>query len=183
MSHQDIFEIFSMPDPSDAKPEPRVVHAPPPAWATLEDAVAFVQANLDDGVECPCCNQYARRYKRRFNATMTRSLIWLVREWEDNGNTWVEVPKHGPRWLVRSNQLPTVRWWGLVKRPPSNDPALKHEGLWCPTQKGVDFAHGRIKVPERAVTYRGVVEDLIGKDVAVQDTLGKKFNYAELMST
>jgi hypothetical protein len=154
----------------------------PLIFATLDDAVEFVQAHLDDGVECPCCKGFVRRYKRKFNATMSRSLIWLVRAWETNGNNWVDVPKTAPRWLVRSNQLPTVRWWGMVERPPSGDSAQKHSGLWRPTQKGVDFAHGLIKVPERAVTFHGVVEDLVGQDVSVKETLGTKFDYGELMS-
>ena len=32
--------------------------------------------------------------------------------------------------LVRSNQLPTIRWWNLAQRPKdTNDPDLKHSGV------------------------------------------------------
>lgn len=149
---------------------------------SLDDAIAYVQAHLDDGVTCPCCQKFARRYRRKFNATMARSLIWLVRSWEDNGKNWVDVPKTAPRWLVRSNQLPTVRWWDMVERPYNTDSTKKHSGLWRPTERGVEFAHKRLRVPEQAVTYNGEVEGLVGDSIWITDALGTKFDYSEIMS-
>ena len=151
--------------------------------ASLEEAIAYVRANLDDGVRCPCCDKYARRYRRSFNSTMARSLLWLVVEWDKNSQVgWVDVPKAGPRWLVKSNQLPTVRWWGMVERPPdTEDSALKHSGLWRPTDLGVRFALRQVRVPSKAVTYDGQVEGLEGDEITIVDALGKKFDYAELM--
>jgi hypothetical protein len=95
----------------------------------------------------------------------------------------VDVPKAAPRWVVRSNQLPTVRWWGLVERPVNTDSSRKHSGLWRPTERGVQFAHKMIQVPEQAVTYNGVVEGLVGDPLWITDTLGTKFDYGDLMSS
>ena len=39
---------------------------------TLADAVSHLKANLDDGLHCPCCGQYARRYKRSLYRTCPR---------------------------------------------------------------------------------------------------------------
>jgi len=148
---------------------------------SLDEARKKLYTQLDEGSICPCCDQYARRYRRKFNSTMARSLIWLVQEWRNSDLPWVDVAKTAPRWLVKSNQLPTVRWWGLVQRPISDDPTRKHLGLWQPTKKGALFASNLIKLPSHAVTYRGEVEDLVGDLVNIQDALGKHFDYSEIM--
>jgi len=148
----------------------------------LREAREELFTRLDDGVRCPCCDQYARRYRRNFNSTMARSLLWLVKSWlhREDGK-WIDVPRNAPRWLVRSNQLPTVRWWGLVERPPSDDPKRKHSGLWQPTPSGVAFAQGTLLIPAKAVTYRGIVEGFEGQEITVKQALGKHFDYAEIM--
>ena len=149
---------------------------------TLAQARADLRSRLDDGSICPCCDKYARRYRRRFNSTMSRSLIWLVRSWEAKGSEgWIDVPAVAPRWVVRSNQLPTIRWWSLAERPPNDDPLLKHSGLWRPTKNGVAFAHRRTHIQDTAVTYNGNVEAISGAYVDIVDTLGIRFNYAEMM--
>jgi hypothetical protein len=148
---------------------------------TLQEARQLVQRNIESGIVCPCCRKYARAYSRNFNGTMAKGLIWLVQQWSIH-QTWIDVPKTAPRWLVRSNQLPTVRWWGLAKRPAeSRNSTLKHSGLWEPTQKGIDFVLKKIKIPLQARTYDGKVTDLVGKEVSIVDTLGIKFDYLQLM--
>ncbi len=149
----------------------------------LQDARDYVKNNLDDGIICPCCNKYTRRYKRKFNSTMARSLLWLVKTYLNNKPyNFIDVPKDGPRWLVRSNQLATIRWWDLAQRPINEDnPDLKHSGLWKPTEKGINFVFRRIRIPEVAVTYDGNLQELSGNLVSIEDTLGTKFSYAEIM--
>ena len=149
---------------------------------TLEDARMMLKSSLDEGAICPCCDQYARRYRRKFNSTMGRSLLWLVNQWMEIGGGWVDVPKHGPRWLVRSNQLPTVRWWSLIERAPNDNPKIKHSGLWAPTQEGIDFALGRTRIPSYATTYGGEVLWLDGSLSTIHETLGRHFDYSEIMT-
>ena len=172
----DFFDLF------DEKTARKGVVPSVEAGSSLEDSIEYVGQNLDDGVRCPFCKKYVRRYRRSFNATMARSLIWLVRAWEDAGQDWVDVPKAGPRWVVKSNQLPTVRWWGLVERPSdSGSSKRKHSGLWRPTERGVQFALRQIQVPAKAVTFDGEVEGYEGGEISVLDALGKDFDYSELM--
>ena len=155
---------------------------------TLDLAVDILRdrlsAQLDDGARCPCCDKYVRRYRRKFNSSMARSLIWLVREWQSGRHTagWIDVPNSAPRWLLRTNQLPTVRWWGLIERS-SDDPnaAIKHSGYWRPTPMGELFAEHRITVPKTAVTYNGEVVSFEGGSCWIDECLGVKFNYSELM--
>jgi len=151
----------------------------------LSEARKELRDNLDDGIRCPCCDKYARRYRRRFNSTMARSLIWLVRASKNPRVDWpmfVDVPKYGPRELVRSNQLPTVRWWGMVEREGNQNPELKHSGMWRPTSVGISFAMNERMVESTAVTYDGELETLEGELISIDDALGKKFSYAEIMS-
>jgi hypothetical protein len=46
-------------------------------FVLLDDAKAELEAKLDEGVECPCCGQLAKRYERKLYSTMARQLIWF----------------------------------------------------------------------------------------------------------
>lgn len=134
-----------------------------------------------DGGHCPCCTRWGKVYARNINETMCRSLIWLTKA-RANEHGWVDVPETAPRWLVRSNQLPTLRWWNLVERIPSKNPDAKHSGLWRPTDLGRSFAMCNAAVPKTAYTYKGEVEYMSDDTVVITDCFGKKFSYAEVMN-
>jgi hypothetical protein len=85
-----------------------------------------------------------------------------------------------PRWLVRSNQLPTLRWWGLVERHGNDDPTQKHSGLWRATPKGVEFVRARIVVPKKVYTYNAEPLEFGDEMVGIKDCIDK-FSYAEVM--
>ena len=149
----------------------------------LSDARKEVMAALDEGIICPCCDKYVRQYKRKFNSTMARSLMWLVQTHMNIDDDWVNVPYIAPRWLVQTNQLPTVRWWGLIERHPNTDSATKHSGLWRPTQSGIDFAYKKSKIIASAITYNGNVTGFTGDEITIEDALGETFDYSEMMAT
>ncbi len=50
-----------------------------PQRDTLAEAIAEVRAKLDDGVTCPCCKQFAKRYRRKIHATMAACMIVMRR--------------------------------------------------------------------------------------------------------
>lgn len=158
--------------------------APPRAKKkTLEEARAEIQSSLDDGIVCPCCDKYVRRYRRKFNASMSRALIWLYRAALDSDSGWVDVPKMAPRWLVRTNQLPSVRWWGLIERHPNTDGATKHSGLWRVTEAGRSFVQSELKLKSTVVTYNGSPVGFEGNEIYIRESLGTKFDYSELMGS
>ena len=151
--------------------------------STLDAAITPLNANLDDGVPCPVCRGYARRYRRKFNASMARSLCWLVRV-SGSKRQWVDVPNVAPSWLVRTNQLPTVRWWDLIERRPNDDdPRVKHSGFWRPTQDGINVVLNNYTIPSTVVTYKGDVQGYEGERITIRNALGVRFNYAEIMGT
>jgi hypothetical protein len=135
-----------------------------------------------DGTHCPVCDRWGRIYGRNINRTMAYSLLWLLSASSDEEN-WVDVPNTAPRSIVRSNQLPTLRWWGLVERLDSDDPTFKHSGMWKVSQKGIDFAHSRIRVPHKVFTYNGEVEAFSMNEVFISECFQDNFDYQEVMNS
>lgn len=134
-----------------------------------------------DGGHCPCCDRWGKVYKRNINETMARSVIWLAGA-PCGAEGWVDVPSNAPRWLVRSNQLATLRWWGLVeRREPSEGEDKKYSGMWRCTELGKQWIAGNAKVHQSVWTYAGEVESLDGPMVSVSDCLGQHFSYQETM--
>lgn len=135
-----------------------------------------------EGGYCPVCARWGKIYGRSLNETMARSLIWLVATPLVNG--WVDVPVKAPRWLVRSNQLPTLKWWGLVERHPSDsDSKIKHSGLWRPTDLGYEFASARKRVPKKVFTYNDEVEGHSTETVSIDQCFKHHFDYQEVMNS
>ena len=135
-----------------------------------------------DGGHCPVCARWGRIYGRAINETMARSIIWLASAPMDNG--WVNIPATAPRWLVRSNQLPTLKWWGLVERCPNEkDSKVKHSGLWRPTALGYDFVNTGARVPKKVFTYNDQVEAHSTETVAIYQCFKQQFDYQEVMNT
>lgn len=146
----------------------------------LSDARASLFSALDDGTVCPCCDKWCKRYKRGFNATMARGLIWLVLE--AAGDCWVNV-QTAPNFVLRSKQLQTTRLWGLVEPSPDNEDATtKSSGLWRPTAGGVAFVHLQARIPRYVYEYRSVVQATSDDDtITIVEALGEGFDYRELM--
>ena len=136
-----------------------------------------------DGGYCPICDKWGKISGIRINATMARSLIWLCRFHNDTADAWVNVPLYGPRWLVQSNQLPTLRRWGLVERCSTDDDSVtKHSGLWRPTAKGWDFYMGKISIPEKFYSYNNTVEGYSTNEVRIHECFATDFDYQAVMS-
>jgi hypothetical protein len=136
--------------------------------------------SIDEGGVCPVCNRYARRYRRSMNSTMAKSLQWLCRQ--GIPGEYIDVPNTAPSWLIRSNQLPTLRWWGLVERLASKDAKRKHSGMWRATEDGRRFANNESTVPKYAVTYGGECQGFEGEHISIPQTENIDFDYQEMMN-
>ena len=134
-----------------------------------------------DGGYCPCCDRWGKIYRRSINASMARSLLWLVQQ-PDRGDGWVHVPSVAPAWLLRSNQLATLHLWGLVMSFDPTESKLAASGLWRPTDLGLRFAQKMATAPKYAYVYNNQVEEFEGPQVTVEDCLGDKFDYHTLLA-
>jgi len=110
---------------------------------------------------------------------MARSLIWLA-TWTANDG-WCDVPNCAPKSIVRTNQLPTTRWWGLAERQPSGDSAIKHSGWWRVTDKGNQFARGMITIPKEVFTYNAEVLYFGCDLIHIKEAFKNQFDYEEVM--
>ena len=141
---------------------------------------AWKQTIKSDGGHCPVCDRWGRVYSRRINKTMMKSLIWLHQSSPTDG-PWTDIPLTAPRWLVRSNQLPTLRWWGLVERRTNDDLKKKHSGMWRVTTKGREFIAGTLRVPSMVFTYNGEPVGWSETQTAASDHF-EDFDYSEVMA-
>jgi hypothetical protein len=134
----------------------------------------------EDGGLCPCCDRHGKNYRRGINHTMAASIAWLSHMTTPDGE-FIRVPKTAPRFVLGSNQLPTMRWWDMCERKPSKDPAKKHSGQWRVTEKGVLFATNRLRVPKYVWTYNADVLSTEGPLVLISECIDS-FDYEEVMS-
>ena len=139
-----------------------------------------LREKLDEGTTCPCCGQYAKRYKRKLNSSMAAALCWM---WTANGYQWCNVPQTAPAWVLKAREYPKLAWWGLIEEKPKEDGQKgRTSGVWRVTQLGADFARSCVSVPRYAFVYNGQVEDFTtAAPVYIRSALGDRFDYAELM--
>ena len=143
---------------------------------TLQAARREIREQIDEGVTCPCCGQYAKRYKRAIYSTMARGLIWLVRESKRTPGGWVDI-KRAP---VRGGDYAKLGHWGMITQAEPSG-ASKRSGLWRPTEKGIQFAYSAIRVPSHVFLFNGTVDGWADTTVDIREALGHRFDYLELM--
>ena len=134
----------------------------------------------NDGGHCPVCDRWGKIYPRGINSTMARSLIWLA----SKGTEWVDVPNTAPTWVLRSNQLPTLRWWDMVERNDSNKKEeMKHSGMWRVTEYGRLFSQNKIQSPDKVFTYNGEVIGRSDSMTNIEQCFKQNFDYREVFDS
>lgn len=148
---------------------------------SLSQARELVEANVDDGVRCPCCDQLAKRYNRTIYGSMSVWLIRLYRIWLERDD-WVHVRDlSGASMASGSADFAKLRYWGLIEQKWNEDTKKRCSGFWRPTHNGVEFLHGRYLVQRHAVVYDDKFQRFKGDLISIHDTLGVEFDYRELM--
>lgn len=135
----------------------------------------------DEGCTCPLCGQYAKVYKRKINAGMAADLLRLYRL---NVHGMYNDYHHYTKFCNKSGggDFAKLVYWGLIESKPHTQDDKKSSGYWAITQRGIDFAEGKITVIERKHIYNGEMCGESGGQVTIRDALGKNFNYSELMN-
>jgi len=133
-----------------------------------------------DGGHCPCCGRWGKVYRRALNAPMARALLWLTHE-PHRGDGWTHVPSNAPQWLLRSMGLPKLQLGGLAENAVTKT-QLESSGLWKPTLKGIRFADDMGAVPKYVYVYDNTVRGFEGPDIGIEEALGSKYNYVEIMA-
>lgn len=143
---------------------------------TLEEAREWLRSQVDQGARCPCCNQFAKVYRRRINAGMAHSLIdmYLI-----GGRRWLHVPTAIG---ARSREEGKLAYWHLVEESTEPRGDGGRAGWWRVTDLGESFVLGEVRVAKYARIYDGRCLGLDSTEtVSIRDALGARFNYDELM--
>jgi hypothetical protein len=148
---------------------------PPPF--TLAAARADVRDGRADGIVCPCCDQYAKEYRRRLNAGMIHDLAAMYRA--GGTETYLHLPtllggRHG-------GESARLSYWGFTHESEGVRIDGGRRGWWRVTRRGELFLRGEILAPERAVIYNGVCLELTGPGVTVSEIVDG-FDLRELMA-
>lgn len=149
---------------------------------SLEDArrVYFDLAE-GKGSVCPCCDRFGRKYRRKFNSGMARSLIWMVRYFEQT-NDWIDMSKKAPRHVIKSREFDKLSLWWMAEELVNSDTEKRTSGIWRPLEAGIRFVHKELRVRSHAVVYNSKAEKFQGAKIDIEEALGKHFSYRELMS-
>lgn len=152
---------------------------------TLLEAKQMVREGRETGVPCPCCEQFCKVYKRRLSSSMARALIEIVKVQEKSpGVKWLHVHKIlTEQKLGGSNDFALLRHWELVEEKPVD--AMRDtgrtSGMWRVKPLGIAFARGLVPATSHIFLYNNRLEGFSDSEITIQEALGKKFNYQELM--
>lgn len=147
---------------------------------TVEQAKEFLRSNWTKGTDCPCCGQYVKLYKRKLNSGMAYGLI---EAYKLSKTDWFHVNDLLDRKIAMAQlEVPRLKYWGLVEHKDNNDnPNTKTSGYWRVTQRGRDFVEANISVPKHVYVYNGKDRGFSDERTTINEALGNKFNYDELM--
>lgn len=159
----------------------------------LNEARKQTMAAAPQGVECPCCGQLVKVYKRRLNTALAHALILISQRLPKRED---EVWFHVPTFLASQTSTATIRggdwaklvYWDLIEPMPAmRADGSKRSGYYRITTKGIQFAADKLTLPKYAYVYNQTLYGLSdgGKypkeSTTIKEALGAKFNYGELM--
>lgn len=146
---------------------------------TIEEGKSFLRLHAGKGVDCPCCGQYVRIYRRKFNTVMARTLIRLYSLGEGYHHV-SDIVKGISN--TGTNDFSKLQYWGLITEMPKQNDKARTSGHWTITPPGMDFVTGKLSLPGYAVVYNKKCIRIEGDKIDISGALGRKFNYQELMS-
>lgn len=155
---------------------------------TLTEARHNLNSELQQGVKCPCCGQHAQMYKRKITSSMAYALI-LFSKRDDPGCVHIEdyFKELNCPSSIRGD-FPKLRFWGLIQRKPESlTDGNPSSGYYRITELGWHFLYKNHKVSKYLWIYNNKVKAIYKEDgkelrVDIEECLGSKFNYNELVN-
>jgi len=127
---------------------------------------------------CFHCHQTVTWYERGLYGSMTMALIRLYHlTCSDTQKEW----HHINTFFKRRGDFAKLAWWGYIETMSNIDPSKKSSGLYRITALGRLFVQGGVSAPPKAMVCQNNVHWWSGRPVRIYDTLGKNFDYHELM--
>ena len=138
----------------------------------------YFRDNVDEGVRCPCCGQFAKVYRRKLNRTMVKALHTLQKA----GGYGFFV--HAQSFLSSNafgGDVGKLRHWGLVEELQERRDDGGRAGYWKVTQRGLAFLAGIMWVPKYAHLYDGRLLRHSGDNVSIAQ-VAVEFRLDDLMN-
>lgn len=156
---------------------------------TIQEGKDYLRQNWQStsGAICPCCKQTVKLYRRKLNAQMAYSLILIYRHYVNNPQTvWLDLNDFLLTRGVNSGEsnAALLRHWGLIERKPELKQDGNRAGLYSITTAGRLFVESKVRVKKYTYFYNNKIyrPDLLDTEtIGIQEALGSKFNYSELM--
>lgn len=138
----------------------------------LRLARAEVMRIIEQGesVICPCCDQFAARYKRRISREIAEQLRWLYHQHAPAHAQDIQRSTDG-----RERNYSLLVYWGLIENMGA--------ATWQITLAGRAFVEGKSTCREFVFIYAGLCVGFSGRDMTFVQCLAKKFDKAEVMQT
>lgn len=145
-----------------------------------EHHAAFMR-DLAAGVctTCPTCRRHAQIYRRTFHASMARQLIQLYRLGGAVG--YVHASALIIPGISGAGDFSKAKYWGLIATKINTDSHTKANGMWTLTPDGMAFVNGHLNIPREVHIFDDQIHGVSAQEISIQDALGKRFNYHELM--
>lgn len=153
-----------------------------PDGVTLGHAREWLRDQAKEkGARCPCCTQFTKIYPRAINSHSARVLIAMWHKGGRESRGWVNLPDLN---LGHADEAKT-RYWGLIERYPDllRDDGSDRTGWWRLTADGVAYVNNRLRIPKYAHVFDSRLLGFDGEPVGIEDALGRRFDYRELMDT
>lgn len=162
-------------------------HYLPDLGMTIGEAKQLLKEGRKKGLECPVCCQHVQMYKRRLGHSIARGLIVLKRFDDRFPQRWVHIEDYFKSLVylkspIRADTAKLVHWGLLERFSGERDDGSKRVGYYRVTPSGHRFANMEMTVHSHVFLYNNTFQGFWGEQVNIQQCLGKKFNYNELMT-
>lgn len=161
--------------------------------ATLGEAREWLMQHRDDGAYCPCCGQFAKVYRRKLSSSMAYALVLIDRFFRETPHGWLHVPSYLTENVpakcgatFRGGDWAKLAYWGLLREQNRGDvhsiAGGPRAGYHRITDRGKLFVRGKIVVPKYVFVYDGEPMGFSEETTSIDDALGSRFDYQELMA-
>jgi hypothetical protein len=151
--------------------------------STVTEARNMLVSNLSKGVECPCCTQYVKLYRRAFTKSMAIGLKLLYDCQATDEWGYIHLENYLKDQKCASSirgDMPKARFWGLIEGiNEKRDDESKRNGYYRLTKKGEDFIEGLICIPDAVFIFNNEIHSVSEKTTTFKDC-NKKFNYLDI---
>jgi len=153
---------------------------------TIREARDAWDATISDkGGDCPCCDRWGKVYRYKISEADAKALLWMCSH-TDIDNTWIDMPRQAPRWVVATNSFTKLKWWGAIQRHPAVSSSedgrdKKFTGMWRVTDLGLLFGERLTQLPKYAYVYNDRLKSLSDETCFISDCFKEHFDYEEIM--